>query len=82
MKTLKETLELTNELVIRNTDTHNTCFMDFSGHVNKLSIHIYPLGFERKELVDKYCVYNGYLNTETEINLAYFSILQEIEKYK
>lgn len=82
MKTLKETLELANELVIRSTYTHDTCFMDYSGHVNKLSIDIYPLGYDRKELVDKYCVYNGYLNTETEINLAYFSILKELEKRK
>lgn len=82
MKTLKETLELANELVIRSTDTNDTCFMYFSGHINNLSIDIYPLGYDRKELVDKYSVYNGYLNTETEINLAYFSILKEIERYK
>lgn len=82
MKTLKETLELANELAIRSTDTHGTCFMSFSGHINNLSIDIYPLGWHRKELVDKYCVYNGYLNTDTEINLAYFSILKELEKRK
>lgn len=78
MKTLKQTLELVNELVMRSTDTNSTCMMSFSGHVNRLDIDIYPLGYDRKDLVDSYTVYSGYLNTETEIQLAYFSILKEL----
>lgn len=82
MKTLKETLELANELVMRGTDTHDTCMMNYAGHVNRLDINIYPLGYDRKDMVDSYNVYSGYLNTENEINLAYFCMKVEIEKYK
>lgn len=80
MKTLRDTLELANELIIVSKATRHTCFMDYAGHVNRLSIYTYPLGFDRRELADKHTVYDGYINTETEINIAYFSILQELEK--
>lgn len=82
MKTLRDTLELANELVMRGTKTHYTCMLNYAGHVNRLDIDIFPLGYDRKDTVDSYNVYSGYLNTETEINLAYFSILREVEKYK
>ena len=82
MKTLKETLELTNELVMLSKKDRDTYFVNFSGHVNKLDVIVYRLGFDRREILDKESIYNAYLNTETEINLAYFSILKEIEKYK
>tara|TARA_R110000737_G_scaffold328112_1_gene342661 strand:- start:387 stop:629 length:243 start_codon:yes stop_codon:yes gene_type:complete len=80
MKTLKETLELSNELVMRSTKDRDTYFMDFSGHVNRLDVSVYRLGFDRRDILDKESIYNGYLNTDIEIQLAYFSILKEMNK--
>ena len=80
MKTLKQTLELVNELVMRSTEKYDTYFVSFSGHVNRLDVDVYRLGYDRKDVVEREVVYNGYLNTDTEIQLAYFSLLKELEK--
>lgn len=80
MKTLKQTLELANQLVMKSTENRDTYFVSFSGHVNRLDVDVYRLGYDRKDVVSREVVYNGYLNTETEIQLAYFSLLKELEK--
>ena len=82
MKTLKDVLELTNLIILNNNESYNTAMVNYSGHVNLLSVDSYRMGYDRKELSPCEVIFNGYLNTETEIQVAYFTLLGYCEKCK
>ena len=54
MKTVSELLELINQAITTNGSKYDQWFINFSGHVNKISISYYQAGWEMsKEMVFK-----------------------------
>lgn len=74
MKTLKEVLELASEAILQNSKSHNTWFIDYSGHVNLLQIRYYPVGWSSNREDNVMREVSAYTDNEEDLQLAYWFI--------
>lgn len=77
MKTIQELMELVNQAIISNADknqlTNSQLFIDYSPHINQLSMRFYMTGWKRdNEAPSDACRVN--LSIPEEIQEAYWFI--------
>lgn len=75
MKTVSQLLELINQAIITNGSKYDQWFINFSGHVNKISISYYQAGWEMsKEMGGNADRIDIILNEEGSIQEGYWFI--------
>lgn len=81
MKTIKDVMELATELMMTNS-TSNSVMVNYSGHVNKLTVDVFEGGYDfctKNDYVSN-TIFSGYLNTEAQIQNAYWSLASYMGK--